>query len=166
MALGFGTAPDDPRHQKLYSRLLDIYGDNLAVHTRPFPGIAELLETLAQRDIPWGVVTNKPGAYTRPLLEALSLQPAATVCPDDVKHRKPHPEPMLLACKIIGCSPLQSSYVGDHLRDIQAGRNAGMHTIAALYGYIEEGDNPQHWGADLHVQSATEITHWLTDTQA
>lgn len=166
VTLGFGTHSGTPEHETLYQRLLNIYGGQLADHTCPFPGIEALLRTLGQLQLPWGVVTNKPSAYTLPLMEQIALSPpcSAIVCSDQVEQRKPHPEAMFLACELIGCNPEQTLYVGDHLRDIEAGRNAGMRTIAALYGYIEEGDDPLDWHADHYIQHPDELTQLIHNT--
>jgi phosphoglycolate phosphatase-like HAD superfamily hydrolase len=93
-------------------------------------------------------------------METLAFTPAPScvVCPDDVDNTKPHPEPLYLSCSQIGCSPQQAIYVGDHQRDIEAGRRAGMHTISAAYGYIEAGDDPALWGADALVECSTELS--------
>ena len=79
------------------------------------------------------------------------------VCPDDVNHRKPHPESLYLNCTQLGCTPARTLYVGDHQRDIEAGRRAGMRTVAALYGYIEAHDDPAQWGADYSVASSRDL---------
>ena len=80
------------------------------------------------------------------------------MCPDDVNNRKPHPESLYLNCRQLGCAPHEAVYVGDHLRDVEAGRSAGMYTIAAAYGYIEPDDDPQSWGADALANCSTELT--------
>ena len=159
VSLAFGKDEGDPGFDSLRQRFLDLYLAHLAVETVPFPGIEELLNTLAQNDIAWGVVTNKPAAYTIPLMQAFGHLPApgAIICPDDVTHRKPHPEPVLLACSHIGCDPAEAVYVGDHARDIDAGRAAGMPTIACSYGYIDADDDAANWNADHLVSAADEI---------
>lgn len=159
VTLGFGKDESDPAFEGLRQRLLDLYLAHLAEKTVPFPGIESLLDRLAAEDIAWGIVTNKPEAYTVPLMQAFTRLPApgAVICPDHVSKRKPDPEAVLLACSQIGCEPLEAVYVGDHERDIAAGRNAGMPTIACRYGYIDEGDDPANWGADHLVDSAEEI---------
>jgi len=140
-------------------RLLELYAKVLGTVAQPYPGIRDLLAELARRNIPWGLCTNKPRAYTEPLMEKLNFDPApgCVVCPDDVTDTKPHPEPLYLACKQINCAPHRCIYVGDHLRDIEAGRGAGMYTIAATYGYIEAGDDPANWGANDSVELSTEL---------
>jgi len=157
--LGFGVDEGETGFGELRQRLLDLYLMHLAKHTIPFPGIEKLLNELAENDIAWGVVTNKPSAYTIPLLQAFAHLPTprAIICPDDVTHRKPDPEPILLACSRIGCDPAEAIYVGDHERDIMAGRAAGMPTIACTYGYIDSDDDPENWQADHLIHDASEI---------
>jgi phosphoglycolate phosphatase len=116
------------------------------------------LEQCTQQDIPWGIVTNKPSRYTDAVLQQLPLQGAATViCRDHVAQPKPHPESMFLACKEIGIAPADCLYVGDHIRDIEAGRAAGMRTIAAAWGYIEAGQNVHQWNADWVVEQSQQL---------
>lgn len=159
VTLGFGPREGDARFDSLHRRLLDLYLENLAVKTLPFPGVEVLLDRLAAANIAWGLVTNKPLAYTAPLLRAFPQLPAAgaVICPDHVVNRKPHPEPLLLACAQIGCRAHEAIYVGDHERDISAGRAAGMPTIGCSYGYIDNGDDPANWNADHLVDSAEDI---------
>ena len=131
----------------------------LAQHSHPFAGIAELLDWLDREQLRWGIVTNKPRRYTEPLLERLGLAQRShvTLCPDDVLHSKPDPEALLLACSRLGCSPGQSIYIGDHQRDIDAGKNAGMRTVAANYGYIADQQQTADWQADFYVDCASEL---------
>jgi len=159
VTLAFGLAEEHAGFDPLRLRLLELYEQGLGTHSVLFPGMAQLLELLVRDGIRWGVVTNKPSRYAIPLLERMGLKPTnnTLVCPDQVTHSKPHPEPMYLAAKKLDRVPARTIYVGDHLRDIQAGRNAGMRTIAALYGYIEAGDDPSGWGADYSVTSAHDI---------
>jgi 2-phosphoglycolate phosphatase len=161
--LGFGIDEQAPEFQLLRQRLLDIYRDNIARETRLFDGMATLLETLEQRGLNWGVVTNKPAWLTHPLLEALGIhhRAAAVVSGDTLPERKPHPAPMLLACEQAGSDAAHCLYVGDAERDIEAGRNAGMHTLIALFGYIGEQDRPAAWQADGMVEDALGILDWL-----
>lgn len=157
--LAFGVEPGHPDFETLRTRLLALYSDHLAVHTVLFPGLQTLLHALGERQIPWGVATNKPAAYTLPLMEQMDLQPApqSIICPDHVTERKPHPESLFLAAKHLGCEPEHILYVGDHRRDIECGRQAGAITIAAAYGYIEDGDDVDAWGADYRVDHGREI---------
>jgi N-acetyl-D-muramate 6-phosphate phosphatase len=143
----------------LRERLLELYLQHVAVFTKLFPGIQDLLNKLAERNIPWGIATNKPAAYTVPLMEQLDIQPEPVVvlCPDHVKDAKPHPESLFLAAETIGCTPEEIIYVGDHHRDIECGRRAGSITIAAAYGYIEDEISVEDWQADYRVDHAEEL---------
>lgn len=150
------TSPDfqDKRQQ-----LLTLYESHLSIHTQPFPGVQALLTQLDQDRIPWGIVTNKPVQYAKPLLQQQGLldRSACLICPDHVTHRKPHPEPLFKACEAMNVMPDQCVYIGDHKRDIDAGRNAGMITIAALYGYIAQNEQPETWQADYYARNSTDL---------
>lgn len=161
--LGFALAGEDERLEALRQRFLEIYADNLCRETRLFPGVAQLLETLAARSLKWGIVTNKPGHLTEPLVAWLGLAhpPACIVSGDSTRNRKPHPEPMLHACERAGGAPGQCLYVGDAERDIQAGRQAGMRTLVALFGYIRDDEHPEAWGADAMIRAPMEVIDWL-----
>jgi phosphoglycolate phosphatase len=166
--LGFGLIRTDPAFEPLRQRLLAIYRDNLAVRTRLFPGMAALLAALEQRGLNWGVVTNKPGWLTDPLLSALGLytRAACVVSGDTLEQRKPHPAPLLHACALAGSRPEQCVYVGDAQRDIEAGRNAGMHTLVALFGYLQPQDDPHAWAADAAVREPAGILEWILQSGA
>ena len=159
VSLGLGMSEDAPEFESKRLRLLELYSAVLGSLAKPYPGIESLLGELHKRGISWGISTNKPRVYTEPLLQRLNIQPQAgsVVCPDDVTERKPHPESLYLNCAQLNCSSREAIYVGDHLRDIEAGRSAGMYTIAATYGYIEPDDDPYNWGADAHAGCSTEL---------
>lgn len=161
--LGFGLAPADAAYADLRARLLAHYAKDLCRHTRVFPGTTELLAALQQRGIRWGIVTNKPAFLTEPLVQRLAFDhpPCCVVSGDTVANRKPHPEPMLWACKIAGGRPEQYVYVGDAERDIRAGKDAGMHTLVALFGYIGENESPAQWSADGMIKAPLDILDWL-----
>jgi 2-phosphoglycolate phosphatase len=161
--LGFQAGPGDPGFDELRNRFLDIYAEHLCEHTRLFPGMAELLDALGARGLTWGIVTNKPAFLTDPLVERLGLstRAACVVSGDTVGNRKPHPEPMLHACRLAGREPLQCLYVGDAERDIEAGRRAGMPTAVALFGYIRDHEDPANWGADTAIREPLELLAWL-----
>ncbi len=164
--LGFGMNPDDEGYQPRREYLLDTYRNNIARETRPFDGMDELLSSLERQGLNWGVVTNKPGWLTEPLLQKLSLfdRAAVVVSGDTLNERKPHPAPMLFACERAGSQAQECLYVGDAKRDIEAGINAGMPTLVALFGYIGEEEDPHTWGADGLVETPEEILAWLTAT--
>jgi 2-phosphoglycolate phosphatase len=157
--VGLDLEETHPEFEGQRLRLLDLYSEVLGSSARPYPGIQGLLEKLTSLGIRWGISTNKPRAYTAPLLEKLAIDPApgSVVCPDDVTERKPHPEPLYLNCRQLDCSPFEAIYIGDHLRDIEAGRRAGMYTIAAAYGYIEAHDDPASWNADATANHSEEL---------
>lgn len=159
VSLALGLEPGQPAHDVARARLLELYGAILGRHARLYPGMAALLGQLEARGIAWGIATNKPRAYTLPLLEGLGLQPApgAVLCPDDVTQPKPHPESLLRICAALGRRPGRGIYAGDHLRDIEAGRRAGTYTIAAAYGYIEERDDPARWDADALAADSEQL---------
>jgi 2-phosphoglycolate phosphatase len=161
--LGFDIAHTDARFKPLRERFLEIYRANLARETRLFPGMRELLDALAARNINWGIVTNKPANLTDPLVEQLGLMDEAVcrVSGDTTANRKPHPEPMLHASQLAGSQPKECLYIGDAARDIEAGKAAGMKTLVALFGYIGEHDQPQTWGADGMIDTPAEILRWI-----
>jgi HAD superfamily hydrolase (TIGR01509 family) len=136
---------------------------HIADQTRLFPGMEVVLQHIEAQGLTWGVVTNKPGWLTEPLLDALDLQrrAASVVCGDTLNECKPHPAPLLHACKRIGTPPGQCVYVGDAERDIKAGHNAGMATLLALFGYLMESDRPEDWGASALIQQPADILAWL-----
>jgi phosphoglycolate phosphatase len=161
--LAFALSEGEPGFAALRERLLALYEADLAVATQPFPGMDALIATLAARGLSWGVVTNKPAWLAEPLLARMPLTPGpgVLICPEHVRRTKPDPEPLLLACDRIGCSPAATVYVGDHLRDIEAGRAAGMRTIAAAYGYLGPGESAGDWGADHVVDSVEALAELL-----
>lgn len=154
---GFPGA-DEARIETLLPRFLDLYAERIAEHTRTYPGIDDVLVALEARGVHWGVVTNKPGWLARPLLDALELAArcAALVTGDCLPLRKPDPAQLLHACRLIGVAPARSVYVGDDARDIEAGRSAGMATIAAGWGYLDAEDL-HTWGADLVVATPGDL---------
>lgn len=160
---GFQLTPQDAGYADLRQRFLDIYAANLVRETRLFPGITELLDALRARGLRWGIVTNKPRFLTDPLVQQLGLHDAACVVSGDTTaNSKPHPEPLLYACREAGSLPAQCLYVGDAARDIEAGRVAGMQTLVALFGYISEDDSPQTWGANGMINEPREVLQWLS----
>lgn len=161
--LAFGGDLDTATLDRLKTRYLEIYQDNLAVHSQLFNEMSYLLKELEEKNIKWGVVTNKPGWLTGPLMESLNLhiRAACIVSSDSTKKRKPHPEPMYYACKLANSLPEECVYVGDARRDIEAGNNAGMKTIIAEYGYIGTTENTMDWQADYSIQSPSQILDLL-----
>ncbi len=161
--LGFGLEPEHPEFAGLRQQFLDFYQSNLTRGTRLFPGIEALLDQLEARKISWGIVTNKPGWLTDPLMEQLNFTQRATciVSGDTTAKSKPNPEPIFHACKIAGTQPGETLYVGDAERDIIAGNRAGTRTLAALFGYIGNNDRPELWQADGAISHPLQILDWL-----
>lgn len=157
--LAFAIDENNEQFEPLRQRLLELYLENNSVHTKPFPGINTLIEQLVAHNIAWGIATNKPALYTLPLMIDMNMQPppASVICPDHVSHPKPDPESLFLASNQLGCTPAEIIFVGDHKRDIDCGKGAGSITIAAAYGYVDEGDDPANWNADYCVNHADEI---------
>jgi phosphoglycolate phosphatase len=154
---GFPAA-DENTIDALLPRFLELYAQDIAVHTRPYAGIEEMLQALEARGVPWGIVTNKAGDLARAVAAELGLhtRSAALVSGDCLPVRKPDPGTVLHAAKLAGVAPERSVYVGDDARDIEAGRDAGMMTVAAGWGYLN-GENPQDWGADCVVATPHEL---------
>jgi 2-phosphoglycolate phosphatase len=166
ITLGFGVERGEPGFDDHLERLLELYEAHLDVETRVFPGMDAVIDWLDAHQRPWGVVTNKPARFTHPVLAGLGLadRVSAVVCPDDVTLRKPDPEPLFLACHRAGVrEPEHCLYVGDHARDIEAGRRAGMATVACGFGYIADGDRAEDWGADHVIQQADELLPIVQD---
>ncbi len=123
--LGFGE-PEPARFESLRGRFLDLYRNGIAVRTRVFDGFDEVLAAIEDAGLRWGIVTNKPGWLTVPLLEALGLdrRSACVISGDTLPERKPHPMQLLHAAALLGLEPRQCAYLGDAERDVQAARNA------------------------------------------
>lgn len=149
---------DEPRIESLLARYLDIYAQDLAVATRIYDGIDDVLALLERQRIPWGVVTNKAGWLALPLMQRMGLadRAAAIVAGDTLPQRKPDAAPVRHACALIGVEPAATIMIGDDLRDVVSGRDAGCWTIAAAWGYLDGGD-PATWGADRVIDTPTHL---------
>lgn len=147
----------------LQREYLERYEGAVCVDSSVFPDMPELLDALDAMQCPWGVVTNKPERMTDPLLAALGLSDrlSCAVSGDTLDKRKPDPAPLLYACEQAGVPPHRAVYVGDASRDIEAGRAAGMNTIAAAYGYIVPGDDPASWNADAIATDTKDLAKML-----
>jgi phosphoglycolate phosphatase len=161
----FGITPDHPDFQAMREEFLDLYGENLCVESRLFPGMAELLDQLEADGVAWGVVTNKYERFARPLIEGLGLaaRSAVVVGGDTCPRPKPFPDPLLFAAAAMGVAPTRTLYVGDDPRDVQAARAAGMPVVVAEYGYLGDGPPAISWGADAVLDSAEGIARWIKD---
>ncbi len=162
--LAYQLEPGTQALEDKRNELLDCYDRHINKVNRASPamlyqGISTLLNTLDEKGLIWGVITNKPESYASLLIEqnGLTDRIKTLVCPDHISRTKPDPESLLLACQQTGVSPEQCLYIGDHVRDIEAGRAAGMTTVAALYGYILDDDDPAQWQADHTINQASDI---------
>lgn len=164
---GLAMTSEDGRYDEYARRFLDYYLAALCVHTTLFDGIPMLLNELEQRACRWGIVTNKQQRFTLPLLQELGLarRAACIVSGDSTPRPKPHPDPLLFACKALAAEPSRCLYVGDDLRDVQAGRAAGMATVAAAYGYLGHGDPIETWGADHLIAHPRELLALLDPSE-
>lgn len=155
----FGIDPEHPDFIPLRDEFFTNYEKALLVNSVIFEGVDHLLDQLDQAKLPWGIVTNKSERFTNPLTDLMGLRQRAvsTVSGDTTPHSKPHPEPILHAARIANIDPSKSVYVGDDIRDIVAGKAAGMQTIAAAYGYCGCEEPPEAWGADYLVRHPLEL---------
>ena len=155
----FGIGIDHPDFIPLRDEFFANYEKALLVNSVLFEGVDHLLDQLDSANLPWGIVTNKSERFTHPLTELMGLRQRAvsTISGDTTPHSKPHPEPILHAARVANIDPSKSVYVGDDIRDIVAGKAAGMKTIAAAYGYCGCEEPPEAWGADYLVRHPKEL---------
>jgi 2-phosphoglycolate phosphatase len=161
VALDIG--PEHASFDRHKAAFFALYEQSLTERTVAFDGVDAMLATLSASGLAWGVVTNKAERFTLPLTGAMPMfvGAAAMVCGDTTPHAKPHPAPVLEAARRAGFAPTDCIYVGDDLRDIQAGKAAGMRTVAACYGYLGPGADVNTWGADAQVNSPLELLKLL-----
>jgi len=159
----FGLEPGDAGYDALRTQFLDYYEQALCVHSRLYDGMEQALSAIEASGRIWGVVTNKPARFTRPLLRALGLErrAACVVSGDTAAHPKPDPAPILHALAQCRCEAGASIYVGDDLRDIQAGRAAGVGTVVAAYGYSASLADVTQWQADLVIDRPQDLLRWI-----
>jgi len=163
LGAAFGVAPGHPGYESMRDEFLSHYATRLLQQTVAFVEALPVLAALDARALPWGIVTNKARSLAQPLAEALGLWPraAALVCGDTTPHTKPHPAPLVEAARQLGLPPRCCVYIGDDPRDMQAGRAAGMATLAAAWGYLGPDAPPEDWGADHVIDSPRGLLHWL-----
>ncbi len=150
LQVAFDKAPGDADYEAMRVEFLDRYEQALAVHSKLFDGMPEVLDALEARGLAWGIVTNKAMRFTTPLSKLLALdrRAGAIVGGDSTPFAKPHPAPLLLAAEMLDIPPSECLYVGDDLRDMAAGHAAGMRTVAAAWGYCGRSE-PVQWQADV-----------------
>jgi len=155
----FGIDPEHPDFISLRDEFFENYEKALYINSVLFEGMDHVLKQLDDAKLPWGIVTNKSERFTNPLTDLMGLRQraASTVSGDTTAYSKPHPEPILHAARVANIDPSRSLYVGDDIRDIVAGKAAGMKTIAAAYGYCGCEEPPEAWGADYLVRHPKEL---------
>jgi N-acetyl-D-muramate 6-phosphate phosphatase len=163
LGVGFGLSPGDDGYPAFRDEFLAAYQARLLQASVVFEQAATLLDALDQAACPWGVVTNKALCMADPLLSGLGLRHRAAVLVggDSTPHLKPHPASLLLAARTLNVDPTRCVYVGDDERDAQAGRAAGMATVAAAWGYLGRGAVVEHWGVDHIAPSPIALLNWL-----
>lgn len=163
---GFQITAEHPEHELLKRQLVSLYAENPLRYTVAFNGIDDLLNALETRGLQWGIVTNKMGWLTAPIVQGLNWhqRSVCTISGDTLPTQKPDPEPLLHACALANCTPEQTVYVGDAHTDIIAGQRAGMATCVALYGYLAADATPQEWGATGLLNTPDALLDWLEAT--
>jgi phosphoglycolate phosphatase len=163
IGVSLGVAPEDEGYETLKHSFLERYQATMHDQTAVFPQVVPVLAALDQAALPWGIVTNKISRLAQPIVAQLGLakRAATLVCGDTTPHAKPHPAPLLEASRQLGLAPEACAYVGDDLRDIEAGRAAGMKTVAAAWGYLGQGLAIAGWGADLCIETPAQLLQWL-----
>ncbi|MHA6204188.1 HAD family hydrolase [Dyella soli] len=158
---------DEAALAALVPRYLVLYQALMAEQTRAFDGVDELLATIEERGLGWGIVTNKPGFLTDELVQRIGWghRAAAVVSGDTLPVKKPDPAPVLLACERAGLEPARCLFVGDDRRDVLAGHAAGLYTVAVRWGYLDGGD-PDQWGADLVIDHPADLRARLLHQRA
>jgi phosphoglycolate phosphatase len=153
----FGLSPGDEGYEELRLQWFERYQSAMSVHSTLFGGVPELLDGIAAAGMAWGIVTNKPARFTDPLIPQIGLAHAGCIVSGDTTgHAKPHPAPLLEGARRLGIAPQQCWYVGDDLRDVEAGRAAGMVTVACAWGYCGSIE-PGSWGADLLLETPVDL---------
>ncbi len=160
---GMGVTSSHPRYTALRESFLAHYEAGLAERTSLFEGVEAMLDGLEARGLAWGIVTNKATRYTVPVIAHLdlTLRAGVVVSGDTTAHPKPHPAPLLHAARAIRAEPAECIYVGDDLRDIDAGRAAGMRTLVARWGYMGVDAEPDRWPADAWLDEPGDILRWI-----
>ena len=163
LARALDVHPGHAEFDALRDEFLQRYEGRMTRETRVFAEVRPVLDALNAARRPWGIVTNKATRFSEPLVRELGLldEAATLVCGDTTPHAKPHPAPLLEAAKRLGVGADRCVYVGDDLRDVQAGHAAGMVTVAAAWGYLGEGESIDAWGATHVIEKPGELLKLL-----
>lgn len=168
LKLAFGEDISEELLAPLVSEFLELYESEPVANGALFAGIDQLLNMLEERTLPWGIVTNKPRYLSEKVLESLQLNSRCSVlvCPEDVSQAKPSPEGLLLACEKLNVAAANCIYLGDHQRDIEAGRAAGMLTLACGFGYLKPDERASDWQADLLIHRSEDLPEFIGELLA
>tara|TARA_R110000868_G_scaffold84822_5_gene238931 strand:+ start:14183 stop:14833 length:651 start_codon:yes stop_codon:yes gene_type:complete len=163
LKLAMNLDKDDSDFEKHRQGFFDVYERHFLDHTQLYPGVMDMLDTLDEKNIKWGIVTNKITRLTKPVLRQLNLldRVGVLVCADTLAHKKPHPEPILHACKTLGSKPAETFFVGDGIYDLRSSQNAGTKFLVALYGYTPTDEDASEWPAVGYLNSASEVLDFL-----
>ncbi|WP_413111397.1 HAD family hydrolase [Thaumasiovibrio sp. DFM-14] len=166
LSAGFGKHYAEHDAQQLRKQFLLHYAENINSHTRYYPEIENVLNTLCATATPWGIMTNKPGFLTELLLPFFPLLEQANiiVCGDTLPLAKPHPEPLLYCAERIDKPPHEITYVGDVEGDMTAASAAGMSGAIASWGYIGADVKPTSWPHHHLLQTPADILSLLPHT--
>ncbi|WP_349743880.1 phosphoglycolate phosphatase [Roseateles cavernae] len=153
------VAPGHADFELLRADFLDRYERRMLRLTAVFEAMQPVLHALSTAAMPWAIVTNKAERFALPMTRALGLfeQAGAVIGGDTTPHAKPHPGPLLEAARRLGIAPDRCVYIGDDERDVQAGRAAGMATVAAGWGYLGQGADVEAWGADIVINEPAQL---------
>ncbi|MDD6177372.1 MAG: HAD-IA family hydrolase [Succinivibrionaceae bacterium] len=144
---------------KMREPFIKYYNEHINDRTKFFPGVEELLEELKADNVPFGIVTSKPHDLTLKLISKFDILKdlkGVAGC-DIIPFSKPSPEPIFYVCKILGISPQEVLYVGDHKRDIEAAKNAQSLSGFAKWGYIKKNEDIESYGANFYIDEPKEI---------
>jgi phosphoglycolate phosphatase len=163
LGAAFGIAPGHERYEALRDEFHRRYEQRMLRQTVLFDAVGAVLDALDRERLPWGIVTNKALRFAAPTTHALGLlhRAAVLIGGDSTPHTKPHPAPLLEAAHRLQRPAAACVYVGDDPRDIQAGRAAGMGTLAAAWGYLGPGLPVDAWGADAVLDEPKDLLKLL-----
>ncbi|MEO8364886.1 MAG: phosphoglycolate phosphatase [Pseudoxanthomonas sp.] len=150
---------DVAARESMVPLFLETYLQELGRHSVLFDDIETMLMALEADGVAWGIVTNKPEYLAREILPQLGWETrcAVLIGGDTLAEKKPHPLPLRVAAERMGFATDACVYVGDDERDIEAALAAGMPSIAVLWGYRQDHEDPAEWGADRVLESPTEL---------
>ena len=163
LRIALGVSTDASDFESLKEEFFHSYENCMGLHSKLFDGVAQLIETLDRHALPWGIVTNKSERFTLPIVSEITQfsSAKAVVCGDTTPFSKPHPEPLYEAIRRIRTQAQSCIYVGDDERDMQAAHAAGMHSVAAAYGYLGNVGSIESWNPHVVINSPIELTRVL-----